>query len=82
MDLFLCFLMCTVSAEKPTFMMMLNQTTDILWQAAAAVAIGFYWLTTKLLFIWLGLGTFFPPKNLCQSLKFLVQSQSIIDENF
>ena len=28
-DLFLCFLMCTVGV--PTFMMMLNQATDILW---------------------------------------------------
>ena len=39
-DLFVCFLMCTVSAEKPTFIMMLNQTTDILWQTATAVANG------------------------------------------
>ena len=28
------FLICAVSAEKPTFMMMLNQTTNILWQTA------------------------------------------------
>ena len=39
-DLFLCFLTCIVPAEKPTFMMMLNQTTDILWQAATAVTNG------------------------------------------
>ena len=35
-----CFLMCTISAEKPTFMMMLNQTTYILWQTATIVANG------------------------------------------
>ena len=39
-DLFLCFLMCIVSAKKPTLMMILNQMTGILWQNAAAMASG------------------------------------------
>ena len=42
----------------------------------------FYCFTTRLLFMWLGLGTFFPPRNLRQFHKFLAQSQSIIEKKF
>ena len=38
--LFLCFLIYILSVGKPTFMMILNQMVDILWQAAAAAANG------------------------------------------
>ena len=33
----------------------------------------FYWFVNRLLFRWLGLATFFPPRNLRQSNKYLVQ---------
>ena len=36
-DLFFCFLMYIVSVTKPTFMMILNQMIDLLWQTAVAV---------------------------------------------
>ena len=32
--------MCVVFEERPTFMMILNQITDIFWQIATAVANG------------------------------------------
>ena len=40
MVLFLCFLIYILSVGKPTFMMILNQMMDILWQTATAVANG------------------------------------------
>ena len=38
--LFVCFLVHSVSVGKPTFMMILNQMMNILWQTAAVVANG------------------------------------------
>ena len=39
-DLLLCFYIYIVSVGKPTFMMILNQMMDILWQTEATVANG------------------------------------------